>query len=178
MAGLGWGSLCCSSRQVMITLMSTAPVIDVRYRLRPEHIGRSGVYVTIQNVSWQGVEKLAPLLHFREFPDKRLLLDPQQQQTLIQLTGSTETQVWIGQTLLLQVVAAPPAPEATAHAEPWRIQLFAPTAKPTTLARPPLPWQFSAHTRKTILLFILLILLFVGVTVLESSEGIWQWLRG
>lgn len=162
----------------MLMLMSTAPVIDVRYRLRPEHIGRSGVYVTIQNVSWQGVEQLAPLLHFREFPDKRLLLDPQQQHTLIHLTGTTETQRWIGQTLLLQVVATPPTAETTAQDELWRIQLFAPTATPVTLLRPPLPWRFSANTRKTILLFLLLVLLFLGVTLLESSEVVWQWLRG
>ena len=161
--------------------MSTAPVIDIRYRLRPEDIGRSGVYVTIQNVSWQGVEQLAPLLHLREFPSKRLLLDPQQQQTLIQITGNTETRAWIGQVLLLQVVAAPEVSTETAldkPADPWRIQLFSPTQMPTTLVRPRLPWQFSDQTRKTLLLLLLLLLLFLAVTILDSSESAWQWLRG
>lgn len=161
--------------------MSTAPVIDIRYRLRPEDIGRSGRYVTIQNVSWQGVEQLAPLLHLREFPSKRLLLDPQQQQTLMQITGSTETRTWVGQVLLLQVVAVPETGTTTpleTNADLWRIQLFSPTQMPTILARPRLPWQLSDQTRKTLLLLLLLLLLFLAVTILDSSESAWQWLLG
>jgi hypothetical protein len=161
--------------------MSTAPVIDIRYRLRPEDIGRSGIYVTIQNVSWQGVEQLAPLLHLREFPGKRLLLDPQQQQALIQITGSAETRAWVGQVLLLQVVATPEVNTATAidkPADPWRIQLFSPNQIPITLPLPQLPWQLSDQTRKTLILLLLLLLLFLAVTILDSSENAWQWLLG
>ncbi len=158
--------------------MSTAPVIDTRYRLRPEHIGRSGVFVTIQNVSWQGVEELAPLLHFREFPSKRLLLDPQQQQALMQITNSTETRAWIGQVLLLQVVATVPTDDTAKPRDPWRIQLFAPTEKPFTLSRPRLPGQFSNNTRTSLLLLLLLLLLFLAVAILDSSESVWQWLLG
>lgn len=158
--------------------MSTAPVIDIRYRLRPEHIGRSGVYVTIQNVSWQGVEQLAPLLHLREFPTKRLLLDSAQQQALIHITGSSEPQAWVGQVLLLQIGATAPDDEARAQASPWCIQLFPPAQRAVTIARPRLPWLLSDNLRTTLILLLLLLLLFLAVTMLESSDRAWQWLLG
>ncbi len=134
--------------------------------------------MTIQNVSWQGVEELAPLLHFREFPSKRMLLDPQQQQALMRITNSTETRAWVGQVLLLQVVATLPTDDAAKPRDPWRIQLSAPTEKPVTLALPRLPGQFSNNTRTTLLLLLLLLLLFLAVAILDSSESVWQWLLG
>ncbi|MEZ4673250.1 MAG: hypothetical protein R2932_03275 [Caldilineaceae bacterium] len=57
--------------------------------------------VTILNVSGQGLERVAPLLHLREFPNKRLLLDPIQQQEIQEITGALQWEEWIGHTLMI-----------------------------------------------------------------------------
>lgn len=137
--------------------MSISPIIDERYRLRPEDVGRSGVHVTVQNVSWQGVEQLHPLLHLREFPQKRLLLTQQQMQSLIDIVGSTLVQDWIGQRLVLVAEYEDGVPVI-------RIRLATPTNRVRVGWRPPLHLQ---ETGRTVLLLLLLALIFLLVFLLD-----------
>ncbi len=137
--------------------MSISPIIDERYRLRPEDVGRGGIYVTVQNVSWQGVEKLHPLLHLREFPQKRLLLTQQQTHSLIEIVGSTLAQDWIGQRLVL--VAAYDDGEPVIM-----IRLAMPAKKAAAGWRPPLHLE---ETGRTLLLLLLLALIFLLVFLLD-----------
>jgi hypothetical protein len=147
--------------------MSISPIIDSRYRLNPHDIGRQDRVVTIQNVSWQGLETLTPLLHLREFPTKRLALEKIQQQELWQITGSRRAEDWIGHTLLLA---------AQSDRDQLRIHLYPlqpSTARYTALSptiRVPESW------RATALLLLILLLLFLLVPLLDQSDLLWQWL--
>jgi hypothetical protein len=144
--------------------MSISPVIDEHYRLRPADVGRSGVHVTVQNVSWQGVEQLQPLLHLREFPQRRLLLNQQQVQSMIEIVGSALAQDWIGHRLLLiaeyddgeLVITIRLAASASAAITPWRSPLH------------------LHETGRTMLLLLLLALLFAFVFFLDQSNVLWQ----
>ena len=137
--------------------MSISPIIDERYRLRPEDVGRSGIYVTVQNVSWQGVEQLHPLLHLREFPQKRLLLTQQQVESLIEITSSSLADEWIGQRLVLVATYD--------DGEPVIMIRLAPLAKGA-----PIGWRLPLHleeTGRTHLLLLLLALIFLLVFLLD-----------
>ena len=111
----------------------------------------------MQNVSWQGVEKLHPLLHLREFPQKRLLLTQQQTHSLIEIVGSTLAQDWIGQRLVL--VAAYDDGEPVIM-----IRLAMPAKKAAVGWRPPLHLE---ETGRTLLLLLLLALIFLLVFLLD-----------
>ncbi len=151
--------------------MSISPVIDEHYRLGPKDVGRGQVQVTIQNVSWQGVERLQPLLHLREFPRKRLLLDQWQVQSLIEIVGSSLDQDWIGHMVILAVEHG--VNEPTIVFRPIANQRA--SASPSSL--PALPWrprvQLSAQGR-TLLLALILALLFALVFLLDNSDALWQ----
>jgi len=144
--------------------MSISSVIDERYRLHPRDLGRSSIQVTIQNVSWQGVEQLNPLLHLREFPQKRLLLNQRQMQRLIAIIDSSLDRDWIGHTIQLRaeyddgklIIAL--YPMATTH------EYFAPKR----------PHSRIHESRSTLLLLGILALLFVLVFLLENSTTFWQ----
>ena len=144
--------------------MSISSVIDERYRLHPRDLGRSSLQVTIQNVSWQGVEQLNPLLHLREFAQKRLLLNQRQMQRLIEIIGSSLDHDWIGHTIQLRaeyddgelIIALYPMAATHEHFTPQH----------------PL---FQLHeTTRTLLLLALLGLLFGLVFLLENSTTFWQ----
>lgn len=151
----------------MLCRMSISPVVDEHYRLQPRDVGRGQVQVTIQNVSWQGVERLQPLLHLREFPRKRLLLNQWQVQSLIEIVGSSLDQDWIGHRIVLSV-------EHGVH-EPTIV--FYPATTPGGASRSALPWQprlqFSAQVRTLLLLFVLG-LVFALVFLLDNSDAFWQ----
>lgn len=138
--------------------MSISPIIDERYRLQPKDVGRSGMYVTVQNVSWQGVEQLRPLLHLREFPQKRLLLDQRQVQSLIEIAGSTLAQDWIGQRLVL-----------VAEYDDGELVIMLRLA--TSATRSPVGWRPPLHlqeTGRTLLLLLLLALILLLVFLLDQ----------
>ena len=135
--------------------MSISPVIDTRYRLGPRDIGRQDRMVTIQNVSWQGLEILTPLLHLREFPTKRLMLEKVQQQELIRITGSPRAEDWIGHTLLLAV---------RSDQDQLRIHLYPMQIVPTQIhsrarVERSSPVQVPQSLRATLLLLLILLLL-------------------
>ena len=143
--------------------MSISPIVDERYRLHPSDLGRKSVQVTVQNVSWQGVEQLQPLLHLREFPMKRLLLNQQQVQSLTEIVGSTLARDWIGHRLVLVVEYQVGEPVITLHSSaPAQVQ--------------PPPWQLPLINERvrTLLLLLLLALLFLMVFLLDNSNTIGQ----
>ncbi|MCB0104956.1 MAG: hypothetical protein KDE53_03590 [Caldilineaceae bacterium] len=147
--------------------MSLSPTIDSRYRLTPRDLGRRDHLVTIQNVSWQGVETLTLLLHLREFPTKRLVLDAIQQQELIHIVGTYHTTEWIGRQILIA---------AQSDSDQLRIHLFAVTAPPQKpqLHIPteiPIPENIGA----TVILLLILLLLFLLVALLEQSDSLLGW---
>ncbi len=150
--------------RVFYTIMSISPVIDERYRLQTKDLGRARVQVTIQNVSWQGVERLQPLLHLREFPQKRLLLDQWQVQSLIEIVGSALAHDWIGHTIMIAVEHGVDEPVIVLRAL-------------KTDSAPPLQWRPPIHLSsqwRTLLLALVLALLFALVFLLDNSDAFWQ----
>lgn len=145
--------------------MSISPIIDERYRLRPTDLGRGSVQVTIQNVSWQGVEQLCPLLHLREFPQKRLLLNGRQMQSLIEIVGSTQDHDWIGYTIFLQVEQKDD--ELTIVLHPF-------TAAHEQNPRRLRPRRQLREAGRTLLLVALLILIFGLVFLLDRMDSLWS----
>jgi len=147
---------------------SISPIIDRRYRLTPQDLGRHDHVVTIRNVSWQGVETLSPLLHLHEFPTKRLALDAIQQQELIQILGTYHTEDWIGE----QVIIA-----AQSDHDQLRVHLFPPTsAARNRKALLPTEIHLPDSMKATVILLLILFVLFLLVALLDQSDGFWQWL--
>lgn len=144
--------------------MSISPVIDEHYRLQVKDLGRARVQVTIQNVSWQGVERLQPLLHLREFPRKRLLLNQWQVQSLIEIVGSALAHDWIGHTVTIGV-------EHGDHEPIIVIRALTDTTPPQRAWQPgfavPAQWR-------TFLLVLVLVVLFALVFLLDNSDAFWQ----
>lgn len=151
-------------RSSLPNTMSISPIVDEHYRLRPSDIGRGSIQVTVQNVSWQGVEQLHPLLHLREFPQKRLLLNQPQVQSITEIVGSTLAQDWIGHRLVLAVQYQSGEPVITLHSA-------APTNPEPTAWRPAL--HLSERAR-TLLLLLLLALLFALVFLLDNANALGQ----
>jgi len=81
--------------------MSISPIVDTSYRLQPADLQGAPRQVVITNVTYQGVEEMTPVLHF-EGQSKRLVLSPQQVSQLIELTGTTLFQQWVGIPIILK----------------------------------------------------------------------------
>lgn len=144
--------------------MSLSPAIDTRYRLTPRDLGRRDYVVTITNVSWQGVETLTPLLHLKEFPQKRFLLDAVQQQELITILGTYRTDAWIGQ----QITIA-----AQSDSDQLRIHIFdQPTAPSAHKPRLATAVRIPDNLGITVLLVFVLILLFLLVALLDQPGNL------
>jgi len=82
--------------------MSLSEIVDAEYRLQPADLPVRPSRVVIANVTYQGVEQLAPVLHF-EGMTKRLVLSPDLVQRVVNLTGTPIFSRWIGITLILEV---------------------------------------------------------------------------
>jgi len=159
--------------------MSLSSIVDLRYRLQPADIGPRGLRLTINNISVQGVEDLRPVLHFAEFPTKRLVLDRDQRQALIQMTGSVLFADWVGRQVELstEMGGVTHAAPGEADPEPPVIVLGAPGQ--VKAGRRAKPGPVSMHGRWTSLLLLIVILLtFAAVYFLENSDALWQLLEG
>jgi hypothetical protein len=80
--------------------MSISEIVDAEYRLHPGDFADGPQRMTIANVSYQGVEQLAPVLHL-EGTTKRLVLSPDQVQRLVNLSGTPTFSDWIGMAVIL-----------------------------------------------------------------------------
>jgi hypothetical protein len=84
--------------------MSRSHIVDERYRLQAADLGSGPVRVLISGVSFQGVEELAPVLHFRGPVRKRLVLNATQRRELIALTHSSLCSDWVGRQVELRPI--------------------------------------------------------------------------
>ncbi|CAN5507110.1 hypothetical protein BH10CHL1_BH10CHL1_11230 [soil metagenome] len=150
--------------------MSLSPLVDELYTLKPSDVGRPPLRVTIKNVSLQGVEEICPVLHLKEFPTKRLVIDSTQSQTLIQMTGSPLFGSWIGQKIDLRTMT---------EAGLTTIVLSAP--QPENWLWPRTSTSALDQTRRqywtSILLFVVLLLIFSAAYLLDNGDAIWQFLK-
>lgn len=80
--------------------MSTSPIIDANYRLHPTDLAGAARQVVIANVTFQGVEAMAPVLHFVG-QTKRLVLTPEQVRQMIDITGTSLFPQWYGVAVIL-----------------------------------------------------------------------------
>jgi hypothetical protein len=85
--------------------MSTSPIVDANYRLHPIDLQGIARQVVIANISFQGVENMAPVLHFVG-QTKRLVLSADQVRQMIDITGTSLFPQWIGVTIILQPQAS------------------------------------------------------------------------
>jgi hypothetical protein len=147
--------------------MSLSPLVDEHYSLKPTDVGRATFRVTIKNVSLQGVEELSPVLHLNEFPNKRLVIDRIQCQALIRLTGSPLFTGWIGQQIDLTTVT---------NAGRTAIVIGAPQPENWLWNRASAPANDGVRSQwwTSLLLFIILVLIFSAVYVLDNGDTVWQ----
>ena len=81
--------------------MSISEIVDQEYRLQPADVAGRPRRLVIANVSYQGVEQLAPVLHF-EGMTKRLVLSADSVRDLVNLPGTPIFSNWIGITVVLE----------------------------------------------------------------------------
>jgi hypothetical protein len=81
--------------------MSISPIVDENYRIQAADLQGLARQVVIANVTYQGVEAMAPVLHF-EGLSKRLVLAPEQVNQIVEITGTTLFRQWIGRAIILQ----------------------------------------------------------------------------
>lgn len=84
-----------------ISPTSISPIVDDNYRLRSSDLEGMARHVVIANVTYQGVERMIPVLHFVG-QSKRLVLSPDQVEQIIDITGTTLLPQWKGTTIVLQ----------------------------------------------------------------------------
>ncbi len=159
--------------------MSLSSIVDLRYRLQAADIGQRVLRLTINNISVQGVEDLRPVLHFAEFPTKRLVLDRDQRQALIQMTGSMLFDDWVGQQIDLSTVMRRAAQHV--EGEPLLEQLVIVLSGPGRAkpGRRPHSVSISKSSRWTSLLLLIVIsLAFAAAYLLENSDTLWHLLEG
>ena len=152
--------------------MSRAPVVDVRYRLQPADLAGSIQRVVIQQVSFQGLEEMTPVLHFADRFDKPLALTASQRRELIESLHSFLCEEWVGQAIELR---------PGRHLTDAEIQIGAPTSSSYrhTPARPLRTRSFSIGPSLWALL--LLVAAVAMVYWIEQAEilieMILDWLR-
>ena len=85
--------------------MSQSEVVEARYRIHAADLqGRQRKWV-VSNISYQGVEDMAPVLHI-EGMSKRFVLDPEQSRQMMSLTNTLMPDEWVGATIRVAPVAA------------------------------------------------------------------------
>lgn len=139
-----------------------ARVVDLHYRLQPEHLASGNVQVVVRAVTSQGIEELVPLLHFEGIA-RPLLLDAANLTAMRAIAGSPLPVDWPGQTLALRVVAE----EGASH-----IRIIAPKAHVPAPSRPtpPRPPLFSTRNLwATLLLLLVLTAAFAAVYIVEHA---------
>ncbi len=80
--------------------MSLSTTVDSLYRLQSADLDGAARRVVISNVTYQGIEQMTPVLHFKG-QSKRLALSAHQVSQLIELTGTSLFEQWVGRTIIL-----------------------------------------------------------------------------
>ena len=149
--------------------MSRSPVVDQQYRLQPYDLHGIAMRAVIQEVTFQGLEEVAPVLHFASEPAKHLVLDNELRRELIAIVQSSLCEDWIGQAVELRPVQ---------QGGKVRIGLVAPGRQGTVQAQVARlrHWQQQQVRAygQTLLLILALLLVLAAVSLLEDSEQFWQ----
>jgi hypothetical protein len=82
--------------------MSISETVDAEYRIHPPDLPQEQSEWIVRNVSYQGLENIAPVLHLDGMV-KRLVLDPAQSRQMMTLTRSSIPEEWIGARIRLGV---------------------------------------------------------------------------
>ncbi|MCB9137440.1 MAG: hypothetical protein H6642_03735 [Caldilineaceae bacterium] len=144
--------------------MTRAPVVDQRYRLRPEDLGGRSLTATVSNVTLQGLEQMQPVLHFTRI-DKRLPLDDEQCDAMARCTGQAILEAWIGRRITLTPEAGDDGPT---------IRITAPDAAATESAGlPTVRAEARWSWRQPLLLILLLALAYFAVYLLDNGAQLW-----
>jgi hypothetical protein len=125
------------------------PVMDVRYRLRPEDIAGGQIKAVVRTVTRQGVEKVMPVVHFAGLT-RPLVLDAANLEAMARITGSPLAADWPGHTMLLRVVPE----EGTLRVRLLPADAPPPVAKPKSV---PATAMFSAANLRATLIFLLVL---------------------
>jgi hypothetical protein len=150
--------------------MSRAPIVDERYRLQPADLAGSAQRVLIQQVSFQGLEEMTPVLHFAGPLDKPLALNASQRRELIDLLHSSLCDDWLGQAIELRPARRSVGPE---------IQIVVPSR--SSLGHTPVRRRRSFSIGPSLWALLLLVAALAAVYWLERAEIlielILDWLR-
>ncbi len=84
-----------------ISPTSISPIVDAKYRIQPADLEGVARQVVIANVTYQGVEEIAPVLHFVG-QTRRLVLSPDQVEQMINIARTAHFPLWIGISIILQ----------------------------------------------------------------------------
>jgi hypothetical protein len=84
--------------------MSISEIVDAEYRIHASDLHKKESEWIVSNVSYQGVEDLAPVLHLHGIT-KRLVLNPLQSRQMMALTRSSIPEEWIGARIRLEVTS-------------------------------------------------------------------------
>lgn len=139
---------------------SVAPVVQRRYRLRPEDLVEGPVEATIVNISMEGLETLRPVLHFDSVA-KPLVLTPGTANQLARVSGTAIMDEWIG----LRIKLA-----STDSDDGLKLNILSPTedvVKPLHITRP--SREARRQRARTFLIALLLLLIFLAVFLLEDA---------
>lgn len=137
------------------------PVMDVRYRLRPEDIPGGQIKAVVRTVTRQGVEKVVPVVHFAGL-GRPLLLDDANLEAMLRITGSPLAADWPGHTLLLRVVPE----EGRLRIRLLPMDMPPPVAKPDAV---PAAAMFSAANLRAALIFLLVLAAALAVVYLVEN---------
>ncbi len=154
--------------------MSRVAIIDHAYRLQAADLGRQLIRVQITSVSLQGLEESRPMLHLAEFPNRPLVLEAEQRNALIRITGSALFSDWVGQTVRLRMVH---------NGKSVEIEALEVNAPLLPIQRPAaIRWPLRSINWRTLLLVIVILLVFAAVALLDNgllnnSEALWAWFR-
>lgn len=147
--------------------MARVTVVEQRYRLQPSDLGGAPQRVQITEVSFQGLEELAPVLHFAGGAIKHLVLDARLRRELFELTGSSLCSDWVGQTIELQPTWADGEPMLRIRAPSTPKPLMEQTARLRSRIR---------LNGRALWPLLLLALALAALIWLEQSDAAFQWI--
>ncbi len=136
--------------------------------MQPDDLAGERVEATITNVTIEGLESLAPVLHFDRIA-KPMNLTPGDADDLAHITQSAVMEEWIGQTISI-------APIETDDGV--RLAIFPTTLRTLTepIARPP---HIESRLRqwRSILYALLVLLIMLFVFLFENASDTMTWLQ-
>lgn len=85
--------------------MAHSDVVETKYRIHADDLQGQPREWVIANISYQGLEEMAPVLHIQGLA-KRFVLDPEQSRQMTSLTHTPMPDAWVGATIRVAPIAA------------------------------------------------------------------------